>query len=360
MKSLGLIGAWVVALLVAAAAMAAGAGAKPGDIIVGDSNAAQVLRLKPKTGHTSVISDDPRLVQPNDSVFGPNGKLYVADYGAFADAGAVFEIDPGTGKTSVVAKKAPLAQPDGIARGPSGDLFVTDTQANGGSLFRVKLPGGQVKLVSSAPELANSVGVVVPPNGKPIVEGAGALVRVNPRNGDTHVITDAGYTGGDGLTLGADGTLYAVDNSQNKLLAIDPVTGHVKTAAPVAYSDGYGLAFDFKGRVITGDDANVWAIDPVTNGNHFLSGAFTFVEGLEVEPPTCGGRTATIVGTTGKDVLKGSKFDDVIAGLGGDDVIKGAGGDDRICGGSGRDHIDGGGGDDRCSGGPGHDSSRRC
>lgn len=357
----GRLASGVVVGLVAMAAMAAAAGAKPGDVIVGDTNTAQVLRLKPKTGHVSVISEDSRLVDPNDSVFGPNGKLYVADYSAFGDTGAVFAIDPKTGHTSVVAKEAPLRQPDGIARGPNGDLFVTDLQARGGSLFRVKLPGGEVKLVSKAPELANPVGVVVPPDGKPIVEGNGALVRVKPRSGDTHVITHASYTGGDGLARGADGTLYAVrGRSQNKLLAIDPLTGAVTTAAPVASTDGYGLAFDFRGRVLTTENENVWAVDPVKNTNKLLSGAFGYAEGLEVEPPTCGGHTATIVGTTRKDVLRGSKFDDVIAGLGDDDVVKGLGGDDRICGGTGRDQLDGGTGNDRCAGGPGHDSSRRC
>jgi streptogramin lyase len=347
--------------LVAAGAMAAGAAAKPGDVVVGDSGTAKVLRLKVKTGNVSVISDDSRLVSPNDSVFGPNGTLYVADYGAFGDTGAVFAIDPKTGHTSVVAKEAPFVQPDGIALGPNGDLFVTDILANGGgSLFRVKLPSGDVKLVSDSPKLANPVGVVVPPDGKPIVEGNMALVRVDPRSGHTHVITDAGYTGGDGLTRGADGKLYAVDINQNKLLAIDALTGAVTTAAPTALSDGYGLAFDFQGRVLTADTKKVWAVDPVKNTNTFLSGAFGYVEGLEVQPPTCGGRTATIVGTTGKDVLRGLKFDDVIAGLGGNDVIKGLGGNDRICGGAGRDKLDGGTGHDRCAGGPGHDVSRHC
>jgi sugar lactone lactonase YvrE len=351
---------WVAGLMLAAAFMASGAGATPGDVVVGDSNAAQVLRLKPKTGDISVISDDTRLVNPNDSAFGPNGTLYVADYGAFGDTGAVFAIDPGTGQTSVVAKQAPLSQPDGIARGPNGDLFVTDIDANGGSLFRVKLPGGQVTLVSDAPALTGAVGVVVPPNGKPIVGSDGALVRVNPGSGDVHVITHSNYKGGDGVALGADGTLYAVDGTNNKLLAVDPITGDVATVAPEAFSDSYGLAYDFKGRVITADGAYVYAVNPLTDANSLLSGAFGYAEGEEVTPPTCGGRTATIVGTTGKDVLRGSKFDDVIAGLGGADTIKGLAGDDRLCGGGGGDKLDGGTGDDRCAGGPGHDSSRRC
>jgi Tol biopolymer transport system component len=74
-------------------------------------------------------------------------------------------------------------------------------------------------------------------------------------------------------------------------------------------------------------------------------------------PPTatCGGKKATIVGTTGNDVLTGTRKRDVIAGLAGNDRIHGGGGRDLICGGSGRDRIAGGGGNDRIGGGRGND-----
>ena len=38
-------------------------------------------------------------------------------------------------------------------------------------------------------------------------------------------------------------------------------------------------------------------------------------------PPLCNGEPATIVGTTGDDVLRGTAGDDVIVGLDGDDLI---------------------------------------
>jgi Ca2+-binding RTX toxin-like protein len=71
--------------------------------------------------------------------------------------------------------------------------------------------------------------------------------------------------------------------------------------------------------------------------------------------PTCDGRAATLVGTSGPDRLTGTSGGDVIVGLGGHDVIHGAGGSDIICGGSGHDRIDDGSGDDWLSGGPGGD-----
>ncbi len=67
-------------------------------------------------------------------------------------------------------------------------------------------------------------------------------------------------------------------------------------------------------------------------------------------PPSCGGRTATVVGTTGDDTLRGTRRADVVVALAGDDSVDGGGGDDLVCGGSGVDRIDGGAGDDRLLG----------
>jgi Ca2+-binding RTX toxin-like protein len=92
-------------------------------------------------------------------------------------------------------------------------------------------------------------------------------------------------------------------------------------------------------------------------------------------PPACFGKTATIVGTPGDDVLEGTSGPDVIVGLGGADWIKGRRGDDRICreadgaaddaserereafieGGNGADHVRGGRWRDSLSGGDGDD-----
>jgi hemolysin type calcium-binding protein len=81
--------------------------------------------------------------------------------------------------------------------------------------------------------------------------------------------------------------------------------------------------------------------------------------------PACRGRTVTVVGTAGDDVLAGTSGPDVMAGLAGDDRIAGGGGGDLICGGGGADDlageegddtIDGDGGTDTLIGGVGSDS----
>jgi len=72
--------------------------------------------------------------------------------------------------------------------------------------------------------------------------------------------------------------------------------------------------------------------------------------------PSCGGRTATIVGTAAADTVTGTEGPDVIATLQGSDQVDGLGGDDWICGGDGRDTITGNRGDDHAYGQDGGDT----
>ena len=71
--------------------------------------------------------------------------------------------------------------------------------------------------------------------------------------------------------------------------------------------------------------------------------------------PTCKGIRATIVGTDGNDVRKGTARRDVIVGLAGNDRLSGLAGNDLICGGRGSDTLKGGAGNDRLSGQRGND-----
>jgi hypothetical protein len=345
-RVLGLALGAVVALA-ALSVVASAAQARPGDVIVGDSSNAKVWRLKPGTGTKTVISADPKLSQPSDSVFGPDGTLYVVDYSALGGPGGVFKINPRTGATTELAGGAPFVQPDGISRAPNGNLFATDLQAEpsdsvAGALFRVDVPGGDVKPVSSVVDgaaLADPIGVVVPPNGKPIVgTSTPSIVQINPRTGAQHVIASAadGLTQGGSLARAPDGTLYTA--ASDGIDSVNPRTGHVRHVSS-APADGYGMAIDFHGNVLSQTGSDVLLANPRTGDFKTIGQGFGYAEGFEVEPPRCGGRTATIVGTIRKDPLPGSKFADVTGGLAGNDMIKSKGGNDLTCGGAGNDVV---------------------
>lgn len=71
--------------------------------------------------------------------------------------------------------------------------------------------------------------------------------------------------------------------------------------------------------------------------------------------PECFGKKATMIGTKGKDTIKGTPGTDVIVSKGGSDTIKGFGGKDYICTGGGSDSAHGGAGQDLVNGGKGTD-----
>jgi hypothetical protein len=207
--------------------------------------------------------------------------------------------------------------------------------------------------------------VVIPANGKLIVSDLNDpfVYRVNPQTGTLTTIADAGdgLVAKGGIAQAPDGTLYLQDIDTDVMQSVDPVTGAVDDAGEDAITEGYGLAFDFfRGEVISTDGNDLFGLVPGSDTNRTVDAALDYPVGIGVEPPRCAGRTATIMGTTGKDVLKGSKFADVIAGLGGGDTLKGVGGKDRICGGGGNDEIDGGAGGDTCKGQAGRDRQKRC
>ncbi len=75
---------------------------------------------------------------------------------------------------------------------------------------------------------------------------------------------------------------------------------------------------------------------------------------IEVRSP-CFGKTATVVGTSGRDSLRGTRARDVIVSLGGNDTIKSFAGKDVVCAGAGKDLVKTGPGADRAAAGAGAD-----
>ena len=87
----------------------------------------------------------------------------------------------------------------------------------------------------------------------------------------------------------------------------------------------------------------------------FAAQALAAAAGPAEEVHRCHGREATIVGTSGDDVLRGTPQRDVIWAGPGNDTIYGSLGNDLICGGGGDDVIHGGRGNDEVFGGRGAD-----
>ena len=133
-----------------------------------------------------------------------------------------------------------------------------------------------------------------------------------------------------------------------------------RLCAPIGlFSDGTGNLWvaEFRNNRVLRFDAPVAAPTPTTTPGGPTP---TPTDPLPTPTPTvplkiCNGLPATIVGTSGNDLLIGTDGDDVIHGKGGNDEIKGRGGADILCGGSGDDVVRGGGNADFLKGGSGND-----
>ncbi len=114
---------------------------------------------------------------------------------------------------------------------------------------------------------------------------------------------------------------------------------------------------------LSGSDRRSQVVFPVNGGTTYRIKVDGFAASngllnLHIEngpPPVCFTTPATIVGTTGNDVLNGTAGNDVIVAGAGNDTINGNGGDDTICGDAGNDTINGGDGNDFVLGGSGSD-----
>jgi VCBS repeat-containing protein len=217
--------------------------------------------------------------------------------------------------------------------------------------------------------------------------GHGTLVMA--ANGSFTYAPDAGFTGTDSFTYRAS------DGRMASAAATVRITVESHDVAPDAAADAYATQQD-QALVVPdpgvlgndtdadGDALSALLVDRPGHGTMTLApnGSFRYVPAagfagtdrftyeardgtlasatvivtLRVTAlPTCAGRVATVVGSAGTDVLRGTPRPDVIVGLGGDDVVTARGGDDVVCAGGGNDRVSGGPGNDLLLGGPGRD-----
>jgi streptogramin lyase len=349
----------VFALLLAgaiAAGPAAVALASPGDLLVGgDDGFNGVLRIKPNGNHSTVASGAP-LTNPAGLDIARDGTIFVTDYGL----PGLIRVNPNSGNATQVGSFA-WAGPADVVVGPDKKLYVAD--GNLDDVFRVNPATGDATPLTSG-SLPNATGLTLDARGNLLVAFADGVNSVNRSTGAMDVVSNSPKVqGASGVVRSPSGAIY-VNNGSTKIFRVNPSTGEPTLIAHAGFLNTlYDMDILPNGNLLAVADssphARVVLVNPKTGQQDIPPGgtlADAAGEGIRVEPPNCGGKVASIVGSTGNDKLRGTKFPDVIAGLGGNDVIKGAGGNDVICGNAGKDTLAGGAGDDKLSGGPGGDS----
>lgn len=165
--------------------------------------------------------------------------------------------------------------------------------------------------------------------------------------------TDGGTTWTDAGSLISAGNVYngTIDAGSDNPLGGRPAfvsnsLGYTATQLDISSLLGSAVRFRFRVGTDSLGPSFGWDIDDIR--------IYQCVAVLPV-PNDCHGRTPTLLGTDGNDILNGTTGRDVIVGLAGNDRINGGGGKDIICGADGRDTIFGGKGKDTLYGGAGND-----
>jgi RTX calcium-binding nonapeptide repeat (4 copies) len=394
---------------------------KPGDILVVDDDAfgtggctdpsgcGGLIKVDPKTGQQTALSNNTISAQNlfsngTELTIDRKGRILVSQYDGFSgDAGALIRVNPATGQATLISDNAVsgpdlFSDPFGVVVDRAGRILIADTTAfTTGGVIKVNPGTGEQTAFSnnsiSIPDLFDEpFGLGLSQSGRPLVAdisaftgNKGGIIGVDAQ-GQELAVTNNAISATDAfagpLDVDADGaksllvTDYQIDNdggvigvdangqariiSDNSISTTDlfvvPFSSAITPAGRILVADEESGA-DETGAIIDVDRATGEETALSTNA---ISGPDLFVEpdGIIIVPPKCGGRYANIVGTTGRDVIKGSKFADVIATLGGRDKVKGKPGKDLICGGAGRDRLIGGAGRDRLFGQAGRDLLR--
>jgi uncharacterized delta-60 repeat protein len=319
-------------------------------VVVGSTSAnngeAAIYRLTPQGGFDGTFDQDGALGVGGQSydyglavVVQPDGKIVMTGYFDGIPLINVYRLNVGGTPDPTFGGN------DGIATVPSTYSYAYDLALQ---------PDGRILVSGSGTNGVDEDGVVARLTTAGQVDatfGGGGGARID-LGGDETV---------ESISLQPDGDVYALgwaDSGVGNTLAKLDATGHLDTSfgtqgvtritSGVDYA--YGVASQPDGKVVVAGD------DGKSNDSavllRFLGDAQTAAPAPRV---TCQGKPATIVGTQGKDRIKGTRKVDVIVALGGNDVVKGLGGNDVVCAGDGKDRVSGGPGKDRLYGEKGKD-----
>ncbi|MEV0848689.1 hypothetical protein AB0J21_22915 [Streptomyces sp. NPDC049954] len=142
-----------------------------------------------------------RLWGANGITFGPDGRLYVAQY----LGGMISALDPHNGDVEPVVPPGGLVQsPDDLAFGADGSLYIADLVP--GRVWR-RQPAGRFDLVSDEVPVVNGITCVGDRLFVNEMRPGGRLLELFPDGGDPSVLT-GGLALGNAMQRGPDGLLY--------------------------------------------------------------------------------------------------------------------------------------------------------
>ena len=199
------------------------------------SQGPEILRYDVQTGELKVFSDADLMQQPRGMAVEPCGDLLVLDEldSPFPpDNARALRLSGLAGVAELIAEDAFLSQPRDLWREPEGTYLVADA-AQLGAIYRFDPSTGEQTLISDSEQgsllsIASSIGVGL--DGDVVVNGAGNLIRVDPKTGQQSTAFGGGTfqptvrgikrVPGYDLIVAAWNGLYEFDTLQNQMIEI--------------------------------------------------------------------------------------------------------------------------------------------
>ncbi|BBJ46249.1 hypothetical protein SSPO_089670 [Streptomyces antimycoticus] len=183
-----------------------------------------------------------RLWGSNGVTFGPDGRLYVAQF----LAGQISAVDPASGDVEVVVPlDGPVEAPDDLAFGADGSMYIADLTP--GRVWR-RDPEGAYTLVCDQVSVPNGITCVADRLFVNEMKMNGRLMELFPGGGDPAVLTD-GLALGNAMQLGPDGCLYYPQMMRNEVWRIPP-DGGVPELVAEEVDDPVAVRFDRGGVLV--------------------------------------------------------------------------------------------------------------
>ncbi len=210
-----------------------------------------------------------KFKDPVAGAFGPNGKLYIADF-----ENNLIRVITNPGSTSAVVSTLPgsqgLLKPGGVAVDAAGNVYVGDHEHS--AVVKIA-PNGQVSTLASG--VGKTRGVAVAPDGTVyFASDTGHFIgKISPTGQVTKI---AGSTAGNADGIGAfakffnpygiafdiNGNILVADTTNSTIRRLNPATGQVTTIAGTSRGDLVNTnRLDHAAGVVTDKFGNIYIAD---------------------------------------------------------------------------------------------------